>query len=872
SKVKTIDCGGLTIYLPIVLPELGEQTAEADAETLKEAIISALFSLAKKPTAIFIDDIQWADDATIDMLTTLSDRIVSKSIIIVCTFISDEITRKHNVKKFRNELRRRRKLIELNVEPMNYEETKQLISSLLNGEPDNNLVEKIYNNTHGLPLFIEELVHSLIDEYLLKVGPDKISLADNANITIPENLKDAVLNQLNTLSPEARNKLEAASVAGFEFNPDLVIKLTGHELGFDELFERNLIKELEPGLFSFRHTIICEVIKEQVIWSRRRSLHSEIAEYLENINSHPDIIAEHWLSANEIENARKQFLISAERSIKIHAYSDAVRSAGSALRIWIEGIEEQERIKTLIMYAQCSQFSGDLNESVKALLEVTTSNYVTDNNQLGEVYRLLASVYALMGKMELSIEARLKAADNFMLEENLINSASELLIAAGKYTALLQLNLAYDAAIKSSEQAEAANRRDISTKAKALAGNILAMQGKFEEGKAIVQDSLSEAISNDLPDAASIIYRRLASTMEFASDYSSAQEAYYSAYNYCMNEGQEISAQICLGCMSYTLFQTGEWKKSLEISDEVINNKNTPEGSRLIGYGIKGIICALRGEIKKAIKYLNRSIEISLKQKIVSGELFGVWGQAIISEAEADVIKTARHYNTIIELWKKTQDKHDIILILIWAANFFSQNSFIRELTFCKEALASIASSTGNAEALTGLSFSLGEDAMMNNNISLALEHYNQALVHIAKLQMPLLQMRILYRLGTAHLNNGEKLNAGKHLLASQSISRNLGTRPFSSKVEALLIQTGIKPEEGRKNNSEERLAQAGLTRRQSEILELITEGLTNKEIADKLFLSTRTVDMHVSNILQRLNCNSRTEAIRKASALNLVR
>jgi DNA-binding CsgD family transcriptional regulator len=160
---------------------------------------------------------------------------------------------------------------------------------------------------------------------------------------------------------------------------------------------------------------------------------------------------------------------------------------------------------------------------------------------------------------------------------------------------------------------------------------------------------------------------------------------------------------------------------------------------------------------------------------------------------------------------------------------------------------------------------------LINNNLSQAIEQYNLALEHLEKLQIPLLQMLIQFRLGAAYIKNNDPLNAKKFLLSANSISRNLGTRPFTVKIGEQLAFIGMKPEESRKEDSEERAEKAGLTRRQSEILELISEGLTNKEIADKLFLSTRTVDMHVSNILQRLNCRTRIDAINKARELKLI-
>ncbi len=873
SGADNINCGHLSKYLPHILPELGPAPENTDAETLKETIVSALLNISEKETtAFFIDDIQWADNATFDLLTFLAENLSSKNLAIICTYRNDDVTGHHRIKKFRNDLRRRRKLNEITIEPLSQESTNELISKLLNNEPSNEIVERVFNLTQGFPLFIEELMETLKAKGFLIKKEGKTYFKKDLDIPLPENLKDAVLNHLEGFSEDTKKKLEICAVAGIEFNPDMIVKISGNEKGVDELFGKNILKETNSETAVFRHALIREAVYSQLVWSKRKLIHRKIAEYLSGVNSHPDVIALHWLSANEYEKAKSELIKSAQLSCKVYAYSDASNALNKALELWTEDKNLQEKTKILFLYAQCSQLSGNLNDSIKALKEITEEySEAAGTQNLAEAYRMLAAIYALQGHGELSAASRLRASEIFYKSGMLANSASELIIAAGRYTALLKLELAYEYAVQSANYAKEADRLDIETQALALSGNILAMQGNFEKGRKVVQDALSAAIKNNLSEAASIIYRRLASTFEYASDYIGAKNAYFSAYNYCINEGKEVSAQICLGCMSNTLFLTGDWKKSLEISDDVIKNKNTPEGSLLVGLLIKGTIFALRGEFKKAKKNLIRATELSKKLNIVVAELGSQWALGLLEELSPDISQAEEYYTSVLNMWEETKEKHDAIIALTWASYFFSRNKLNQELTRCTEALAYISSVTGNFEALAGLAFALGETALLNNNFVQAEEQYHQALIHIEKLQMPLLQMLIYFRLGIVYRLMDNSINAKKYLLAANSISKNLGTRPFSAGIEIQLADLGVKSEESRKEDSDERISTAGLTRRQSEILELIAEGLTNKEIADKLFLSTRTVDMHVSHILERLNCRTRIEAINKARELRIV-
>ena len=66
-------------------------------------------------------------------------------------------------------------------------------------------------------------------------------------------------------------------------------------------------------------------------------------------------------------------------------------------------------------------------------------------------------------------------------------------------------------------------------------------------------------------------------------------------------------------------------------------------------------------------------------------------------------------------------------------------------------------------------------------------------------------------------------------------------------------------------------LGKLGISRREFEVLELIAAGLSNQDLADRLFVSTSTVKTHVSNILAKLDAGRRTEAIARAKELRII-
>jgi DNA-binding NarL/FixJ family response regulator len=101
---------------------------------------------------------------------------------------------------------------------------------------------------------------------------------------------------------------------------------------------------------------------------------------------------------------------------------------------------------------------------------------------------------------------------------------------------------------------------------------------------------------------------------------------------------------------------------------------------------------------------------------------------------------------------------------------------------------------------------------------------------------------------------------------------RRLGAQPFAGRAAALLKELGEPIDRRLGKRAAGELSRSGLTRRELEVLRLVTVGRTNAEIATELVLSPRTIEMHVANAMSKLGCRSRTEATARAHALGIVR
>ena len=876
------DCGPLAAHLAMLLPELGPAPDGGDRSALFEAIRCAFGMIARRqPVAVFLDDLHWADNTTLELLGALAGSMQEESLLIVGAYRSDEIPRGHPVRRLRTDLRRAGRLHEVSLEALDREETAALAARVLGRIPSAALAAALYDRTQGVPFFIEEHANALLASGRLVEGKGGLELVGGENVPLPDTVRDAVLLRCEGLSDGARDALQVAAVVGLRFDLGLVAELAGGEQGIEEAMDRGLLIEAEPDGAAFRHALAREALYGDVSWGRRRALHREVAARLEARRAQPGLVAEHWLAARETEHARRALLAACEASCAVHAYRDALQSARRALDLWPERTDEAGRLNLLDRLGQCAELCGDLPEAARAWREVADGRHLTaDASGEAEVQRRLATVYELQGAWEVyelqgawerALAAREAAAELFARCDQPGEAAAERLAvashlqSAGSYSA--GLPLVQQAAV----EAERADRPDLQARALGLEGAIRAKLGEIEAGLALVQAGLSLALEHDLTAAAVEVYQRLGTVMENDANYLGARDAYVTAYGYCEAKGVPGMAQLCLGCLCNILRQTGEWERAVTLARDVLAFPNAPLSARMAAGGELGLILAFRGEAKRARALLVESGAQARQLESTTAEINCGFGLAWIDELDGAVDVAADRCRFILQRWEQTEDRHYSIPAVRWAASFLARQGIGADTRAGAQALSRIATATANAEALAALAHSLGEIALLEGDPHQAAVQFGQALELLRDLELPFERAQTELRAGVALAAAGEREAGVERLIDAYRTARKLGAQPFASRVAQELAALGEPVERHLGRRAAGQLERGGLSRRELEILRLIAAGRTNREVAHELFLSPRTVDMHARNILAKLDCRSRTEATHKAGELGLV-
>jgi DNA-binding CsgD family transcriptional regulator len=866
------DCGPLRRQLALLVPELGRPPRRADRRLLLEAVTAAFAAAGRRrPTAVFVDDLQWADEATVgDALPALALRLASERVLVLGAYRSDEVPRGHALRRLRRELRRAGRLREVALAPLDPAGTTALARALL-GPVSPALAALLHERTQGLPFFLEELAAALADGGRLRDGPQGLELGDAAEVPLPDSVRDAVLTRLEGMSERGRAAAEAAAAAGPGFALDAVFD-PDDEDAVQQLFDSGLLAEGDGGTARFRHALACEALHANTPWTRRRALHARLARRLAERGAAPAAIADHWLAAHELARACRALLAAVEAAAAVQAHADALRIGRRAAELWPEGEDEPGRLALLERLGASAVLSGDLVAAGGAWRELAERRRMLgDDAGVGEAQRQLATTYELQGAPERALVARRQAAAAFVAAARAGDAAAELLAAAAALDSAGHLAAALELIQHAHQQVELSGRGDLRARVLGLEGTVRAKLGEIDEALGSARAALELALGDDLEAPAADAYQRVANVLENASDYRAAWDAYQAGYDFCESRGMRAGAQVCLVCLAFILVHTGEWDRALELDRIILSSQESPVGTRMGAKQHMGLIGAARGEVRRSRLLLTESGAYAARYERQRMEVWDALGQGWVDELEDKVDVARDRCELILRRWGASESLHYPVPALRWATTFCATHRDERGARGCAAALAGLAVDTTNAEARAGLAHALGETALLDDDPERACEHFERSLTLLRDIELPYEGAQTSLRAGVAFAAAGERRAAVERLGDAYRIARRLRAAPLAGRAATQLEALGERADKRLGRRAAAREGGPGLTRRELEVMRLVAAGRTNREIARDLFLSTRTVDMHVRNALSKLRARSRTEAARKASDLGLL-
>jgi DNA-binding CsgD family transcriptional regulator len=286
---------------------------------------------------LVLDDLQWADQPSLLLLEFLASQLPGKKILILGTYRDIEVNREHPLSRTLAQLSRSDSYHREGLGGLELEYTGQLISDISGAEPSQELVQAIFGHTDGNPFFMTEIIRLL--EEKRRTG-DQTATTGLEELEIPPSVLEVIGQRLNRLSAECEDVLTTAAVIGREFDFELLRTLSQETAesqllaSIDEALDASLVQEVagQRDVYQFSHALVQQTLRERLSNSRRVRLHLKIAETLETLfGDRPDEyaaeLAYHFAEAAPVAGTAKlvQYaMLAGERALETHAHEEAL--------------------------------------------------------------------------------------------------------------------------------------------------------------------------------------------------------------------------------------------------------------------------------------------------------------------------------------------------------------------------------------------------------------------------------------------------------------------------------------------------------------------------------------------------------------------
>jgi DNA-binding SARP family transcriptional activator/tetratricopeptide (TPR) repeat protein len=418
SSVEPLWLGVLAEVLPELrgafpdLPVPEPLDTEKARARLFEAMARTIERLAKaRPLVLVLEDVHWADPATLGALEALTRRLYSAPVLVVAVYRSSEVTPGHPLAALRRRLQAQRSATTLELHALQPADVDDLLEKAAHVDGNAALSASIYARSEGNPLFAGMLLRNYLENGTL-TGDD-----------VPGSLTDTILARAGALDAASRMLVETASVAGRSFRTDLLAAVLGWREGevldaLGTVLDRGLVRTSESsGLtFAFTHALIEKAIYETISPPERTLRHRRVAAVLDQMHGEGAqalaSIARHWELGGEKERAGRAYLLAAKAAASVYASDETIALARAALGTPLDDAQRFEALNLVVSTearrVAAQQWKADLDELVAAAAHldgqrrfVAADAYAQYHSNVGDRVAQRASIEGMLEAAEL---------------------------------------------------------------------------------------------------------------------------------------------------------------------------------------------------------------------------------------------------------------------------------------------------------------------------------------------------------------------------------------------------------------------------------------------------------------------------------------
>jgi ATP/maltotriose-dependent transcriptional regulator MalT len=865
--------------LRVLLPELAgapedtqlDDDAPGGRGRLFEAITALVESVAShQPLLVVIEDLHWCDQATLSVLRFLVKVVDARGLLLIFTFRSDELGHGHPLRSWLPELDRSRRVVRIDLARLNRAQVGRMLAAAW-GEPASRAdIDAVYTRSDGIPFFVEELASD---------GPGAA-----LSMSMPKTLRGVLLARYETLSEDAQNVLRAIAAGGQHVRHDLLVRVMAADDGDIDTAAREAISAdvlvADDTSYTFRHALMQEAVHSQLLPGERVRLHTAYAEALTDAGrtgmTDAGAISYHWMAAHNLRNAFAASIEAMRQARASYANSAAARMGERAIELWdrvpdAQTVAGRSRVDLLSETAYVLRNAGESERALALIDEALDADDGADPELRAAMLRNKASFLAndgRTGSIELLGQARdlLTGTQPSVLRANVLGELAARLMLAGRLVdAVSMADRAYTEAVA----VHSDTRRSVAVNIRGVSRVSL---GEIDEGLADLAQA--RELAGETMDSAYLRYwvnqsHVLAVLGRFADAVAMAEEGVAIA----RERGVErTSGAILVANMIAPLFALGQADRATELLD------NALELDAPIGYSAplqrdKLWMTLIAGDPMAADRLLHswRAGLDRQRQIDAPADLNLAYIDASIAMELGDPVRAWHAASALVRAGRDRDPAFDLPLAAIGAralARLTADRTPIPATDAIAEPLTYDAARNTLREVVDAVSWwpaapgyvaifaaelggadARGDDPELWKAAIVAAEHPTSP-AH--------LWPYAAYRSALVSAAAGDRAAAESSARAARDRAAQIGAGLYVRHADDFLNRAGLT---ARPTSSDTSSESGRLTDRESQVLDLLAQGLSNREIGERLFISTKTASVHVSNILRKTGASSRTEA-----------
>jgi DNA-binding CsgD family transcriptional regulator/tetratricopeptide (TPR) repeat protein len=775
---------------------LGELVRDqAPRDSIFEAMLR-LLSDAEGLTVLVIEDVQWADEATLDLLRLLGRRLRHVPVLLVVTFRDDALAPNDPLRLALGELAGQRTTRRIDLPPLSARGVRQLAAG------STFVPDDLHRLTGGNPFFVVEVLRG-------------------GNAAIPASARDAVLARAAAVGELARHTLEVAALAGSHVDPQLMADVAGAELEtLDELVSAGLLRPDGAGL-RFRHELSRLAVESDIAPHRRGHIHRSLLGALSRTACDDNArLAYHAEGAGDAALVARFAPRAARDAASLGAHREAAAQYERALRFPPQDLRELAELfegyaDSLAMVDRWPQ-AADARERAIALWQS-----LGDSRR--EAYDLakLASVMWRLCRGPESVAAEVRAIE--LLEP--LGADPELARALSAHAFTVWVSDPSAAAQILERAREMADEVGEPAVCSDVLNNVAV--GHYicrEDWVPAMEEALAVALGASAVAQAGRAYANGYTFYAAQFRFAEGERYWRDGIAYC-DERDITTYSTCLrGHRAIALMDLGRWDEAAALAERVLATEASPV-NLLTSQITLGLIRARRGQ-PGAVEPLDAAVSqadgLDEAEWIAHTRLARAEGFWLRGDQAAAIADLARIRSRVSPL-NYVEDAQ----LSVWEQRLLGE---ARPASLPPEPWATWLAGDQAAAASRWDALGCGHHAAMALLDSDRDDHLRDALARF------------------------EALGAFASVSLTRAKMRELGLRAVPTGARASTREHPV-----------------GLTRREDEVLGLLCAGLTNEEIAQRLVVSARTVDHHVSAVLAKLGVGSRGAAVARARRLGLI-